>query len=201
VKISTATFLASAPDLASCPASPLPEFALIGRSNVGKSSLINMLTGRDGLAKVSGTPGKTRLINFFTINGEWTLVDLPGYGYAKASRGERGDFGASVDGYLRGRANLRGTFILIDSRLTPQKADLGFVGRMVACGIPFMLAFTKADKVSAAAAQKNIAAFAECMRGISGDAPEVLLTSSKLGLGRREILAVIAASLADGGDR
>ncbi len=197
VKISTATFLASSPDLASCPESALPEFAFIGRSNVGKSSLINMLARRKDLAKVSGTPGKTRLINFFTINGDWTLVDLPGYGYAKVSRNERGDFSAFVAAYLRGRANLRGTFVLIDSRLGPQKLDLEFVRWMVGCGLAFVLVFTKADKVAGATAQKNIAAFAARMREISGDAPEVLLTSSKLGLGRQEILATIAAALAD----
>jgi len=200
VKIRSATFHSSAPDLDSCPDSPLPEFAFIGRSNVGKSSLINMLTRKNDLAKISSTPGKTRLINFFTINGSWSLVDLPGYGYAKVGRSERGDFSASVAGYLQGRPNLRGTFVLIDSRLSPQKIDLEFLHWMVGCGLPFALVFTKADKLSGAGAQENIGAFMHCMEEISGDRPESLLSSAKLGRGRPEILALIAAALEEDPD-
>ncbi len=179
----------------SCPDSAFPEFAFIGRSNVGKSSVINMLTRKKDLAKISGTPGKTRLINFFTINDNWSLVDLPGYGYAKVGRKERGDFSAFVADYLQRRPNLRGTFVLIDSRLSPQKIDLEFLRWMVGCELPFVLLFTKTDKLSGTGAQENIGAFLEAMREISGDRPEMLLSSSKLGRGRPEILALIAAAL------
>ena len=129
--IRSAALLGSAPDLASCPASDLPEFAFIGRSNVGKSSLVNLLTRVKGLAKVSDTPGKTRLINFFLVNENWALVDLPGYGYAKVGRKDRANFSSFVADYLQNRPNLLGTFVLIDSRLTPQKIDLEFLDWMV----------------------------------------------------------------------
>jgi GTP-binding protein len=197
VKILSADFLTSAPDLDSCPPSDLPEFAFIGRSNVGKSSIINMLTSRKNLAKVSGTPGKTSLINFFTINKDWSLVDLPGYGYAKVSKKERGRFSAAIADYLQHRPNLVGTFVLIDSLISPQKIDLEFLHWMVGSGLPFALVFTKADRVSGKAAKKNIDAFLERFEEISKERPDVLLTSSKLRTGRSEMLAVIAAALAD----
>jgi len=197
VKIRSATFHSSAPDLASCPDSDLPEFAFIGRSNVGKSSLINMLAGKDGLAKISGTPGKTRLINFFTINGRWSLVDLPGYGYAKVGRKERGDFSAFVADYLQRRPNLLGTFVLVDSRLSPQKIDREFLHWMVGSGLPFAIAFTKIDKLSGPELQKNIEVFLRSMSEISDELPEVVASSSKLGRGRTEILALIASAIAE----
>lgn len=197
MKILSAVFHSSSPDLASCPESDLPEFAFIGRSNVGKSSLINMLTRKGDLAKVSRVPGKTRLINFFTINNAWSLVDLPGYGYAKVGKKERSSFSASVADYLRRRPNLLGTFVLVDSRLAPQKLDLEFLRWMVGCGLPFVIAFTKADKLSPAEARKNTAAFLAAMREISEDQPPFLLTSSKLEEGRRELLAMIASALAE----
>jgi len=197
VKITSAVFQASSPDLATCPESDLPEFAFIGRSNVGKSSLINMLTRNEGLAKVSRIPGKTRLINFFTINDAWSLVDLPGYGYAKVGKKERGSFSAFVADYLQHRQNLLGTFVLIDSRLSPQKLDLEFLGWMVGCGLPFVLAFTKTDKLTEKAVQKNVGAFLASMREISEEPPEVLLSSSKSDLGRTEILGLIASALAE----
>lgn len=195
MKIRTATFQASAPDLASCPPSDRPEFAFIGRSNVGKSSIINMLTKADDLAKVSGTPGKTRLINFFTINATWSLVDLPGYGYAKVGRKDRGDFSAFVADYLQNRPNLVGTFVLIDSRLTPQKIDLDFLRWMVDCGLPFVLLFTKTDKLSGTEAQESVEAFLVAMREISEERPEIVLSSAKLGHGRTDTLALIASAL------
>ncbi|MFA7345140.1 MAG: ribosome biogenesis GTP-binding protein YihA/YsxC [Terrimicrobiaceae bacterium] len=197
MKTTGAAFHSSAPDLASCPGWSLPEFAFIGRSNVGKSSMINMLAREEGLAKVSSVPGKTRLINFFVIGGTWSLVDLPGYGYAKAGRKERGSFGAFVADYLRHRPNLLGTFVLVDSRLSPQKLDLEFLRWMVGCGLPFILVFTKADKLAGEAAQKNVGAFLGSMREISEDRPEFLLSSSKLGRGRPEILGLIASALAE----
>lgn len=195
--IRSASLLLSAPDLASCPESARPEFAFIGRSNVGKSSLVNTLTRVHGLAKVSATPGKTRLINFYTINGEWSLVDLPGYGFAKVARDQRAKFSAFVADYLRHRPNLRGTFVLIDSRLSPQKIDLEFLHWMVGCGLPFALVFTKTDKLGPSALQANIDAFLERFRTISEDAPTVVRSSSKSGEGRQAILALIASALAE----
>ncbi len=201
MKITSAIFHSSAPDLASCPQTDRPEFAFIGRSNVGKSSLINMLTRVEGLAKVSRVPGKTRLINFFTINNGWSLVDLPGYGYAKVGKKERGSFSAFVADYLRHRPNLMGTFVLIDSRLPPQKLDLEFLGWMVEGGVPFVIVFTKTDKLTGKATQKNIDAFLESLRGISEDQPEFALSSSKLEQGRMEILGLIASTLAGDPDQ
>ena len=194
--IHSTALLGSAPDLASCPPSDLPEFAFIGRSNVGKSSLINMLTRVEGLARVSDTPGKTRLINFFIVNKSWTLVDLPGYGYAKVGRKDRAHFSSFVADYLQNRPNLRGTFVLIDSRLTPQKIDLDFLHWMVNCGLPFILVFTKTDKLSRSAAQANIDAFLLRLQEISPDAPPVLTSSSTLSHGRSEILELIETTLA-----
>jgi GTP-binding protein len=195
VNILSADFLISAPDLDSCPPSDLPEFAFIGRSNVGKSSMINMLTNRKSLAKVSGTPGKTSLINFFTINRNWSLVDLPGYGYAKVSKKERSRFSAAIGNYLQHRPNLMGTFVLIDSMLSPQKIDLEFGEWMVHAGLPFALVFTKADRLSDTAATKNREGFLERFQKISADAPDVIVTSSKLRTGRSELLALIGSAL------
>lgn len=197
MKILTAAFKASSPDLASCPESTLPEFALIGRSNVGKSSLINMLTRSQGLAKVSQVPGKTQLINFFTINNTWNLVDLPGYGYAKVGKKERGKFSAFVADYLQHRSNLRGTFVLIDSRLSPQALDLEFLNWMVGCGLPLILAFTKTDTLSKGAVQKNIETFLVSMREITEEEPAYVLSSSKDQQGRKEILNLIGDALAE----
>lgn len=197
MKILTAVFKGSSPDLASCPESALPEFALIGRSNVGKSSLINMLTRSEGLAKVSQIPGKTQLINFFTINNTWNLVDLPGYGYAKVGKKERGKFSAFVSDYLQNRPNLRGTFVLIDSRLSPQGLDLEFLNWMVGCGLPFILVFTKTDTLSKGAAQKNIETFLASMCEITEEEPTYVLSSSKDQQGRKEILRLIGDALSE----
>ena len=197
MKITTAAFKGSSPDLASCPESALPEFALIGRSNVGKSSLINMLTRSEGLAKVSQIPGKTQLINFFTINTTWTLVDLPGYGYAKVGKKERGAFSAFVSDYLQNRPNLLGTFVLIDSRLSPQSLDLEFLSWMVGCGLAFILAFTKTDTLSKTAAQNNIEAFLIRMREITEEEPAYVLSSSKDQQGRKEILGLIDSAISE----
>jgi GTP-binding protein len=200
VKISTATFQGSSPDLASCPKSALPEFALIGRSNVGKSSLINMLTRSEGLAKVSQIPGKTQLINFFSINNTWNLVDLPGYGYAKVGKKERGGFSAFVSDYLQHRPNLLGTFVLIDSRLAPQSLDLEFLHWMVTSGLAFILAFTKTDTLSKLAARKNVEAFLIRMREITEEPPPYVLSSSKDGQGRSEILELIESAILEKSD-
>jgi len=197
MKIFSAAFHSSSPDLGASPESDLPEFAFIGRSNVGKSSLINMLTRGEGLAKVSRVPGKTRLINFFTINNAWSLVDLPGYGYAKVGKKERGSFSAFVAEYLQRRPNLLGTFVLIDCRLSPQKLDLEFLQWMVGCGLPFAIAFTKADKLTPKAADNNAAAFLTAMLEISGEQPPFVITSSKLATGRMEILDLIASAIGE----
>ena len=199
MNIISAVFKGSSPDLASCPKSALPEFALIGRSNVGKSSLINMLTRSEGLAKVSQIPGKTQLINLFTINNAWSLVDLPGYGFAKLGKKERGHFSSFVSDYLQHRPNLRGTFVLIDCRLGPQRLDLEFLHWMVGCGLAFIIAFTKTDALSKKAAQENIDAFLARMREITEESPTYVLSSSKDGRGRLEILNLIDSALPEAG--
>jgi GTP-binding protein len=163
MKIASATFLISSPDLESCPDPSVPEFAFIGRSNVGKSSLLNMLTGKKDLAKVSGSPGHTRLINFFDINHKWRLVDLPGYGYAKTSKVDRDKFQVMISEYLSERVGLSCVFVLIDSRHSPQQLDLEFVQWLMEAGVPFVLVFTKADKLKAAKVKKNMEQFGEAM--------------------------------------
>jgi GTP-binding protein len=195
MKINSATFLVSSPDLKLCPESELPEFAFIGRSNVGKSSMINMLTGRRDLAKVSGTPGFTKLINFFTINNVWSLVDLPGYGYAKVAQRHRTEFNKAVGEYLERRTNLRCTFVLIDSRLPPQRMDLEFLRWLSGCGISFALIFTKSDKISAKALTESMATFMAGLAEVTDVVPQTFSSSSKLGHGRLDILGFIADRL------
>jgi len=193
--IRSAELQASSPNLEACPPPKLPEFAFIGRSNVGKSSLVNMITRSSGLARVSSTPGKTQTINFFTINRKWNLVDLPGYGYAKVGKKDRAKFSGVIADYLRKRPNLQVTFILIDARLTPQQIDLEFIHWMVGCGLPLVLIFTKADKLSEKEVQANIDAFLERVQEIAEETPTVLVSSAKKGTGRREILSLIASAL------
>jgi GTP-binding protein len=195
MKIKSAVFDRSASDLKSCPNWNRPEFAFIGRSNVGKSSLINMLVERRDLAMVSGTPGKTKLINYFIVNGSWCLVDLPGYGYAKTTQEKRADFNEAVADYLEERENLRCTFVLIDSNLEPQPIDLEFVRWLGNVGAPFVLVFTKADKQSANSAEKNIAAFKKSLSAWWEELPGTITCSAKTKSGRSEILAVIEESL------
>jgi GTP-binding protein len=161
VNISSAIFDRSAADLDSCPDESLPEFAFIGRSNVGKSSLLNMLAGEQGLARVSPKPGFTRLINLFTMNKCWRLVDLPGYGFAHGARKDRARLSETVTNYLENRTNLCLVFALIDSGLAPQEMDLDFVKWLVGHAVPFVFVFTKTDKVPAASVQTNIAAFTD----------------------------------------
>jgi len=155
MNISSAIFDCSAPNLDSCPDESLPEFAFIGRSNVGKSSLLNMLAGEQGLARVSPTPGFTKLINLFTMNKCWRLVDLPGYGFAQGARKDRARFNQTVADYLENRTNLCLVFALIESGLAPQKIDLEFVEWLVRHAVPFVLVFTKTDKVTAVTAQHD----------------------------------------------
>jgi len=195
MQIKSAEFMTSARRAADCPDWAHPEFALIGRSNVGKSSLINLLAKRHSLAKVSSTPGKTRLINFFLMNGSWCLVDLPGYGYAKTARHDKFDFLQSAGDYLETRPNLRRVFVLIDSRHPPQRIDLEFIEWLAATGRPFALVFTKTDKQPPAKTAASIARFRETLAGIIPVPPETLRSSTQSRDGRAEILRAIHRDL------
>ncbi len=169
----------------------LPEYAFIGRSNVGKSSLINMLVQKKGLAKTSQTPGKTQLINHFLINENWQLVDLPGYGYAKTSRSNRADWQKFISFYLRNRENLQCVFVLIDSRLEPQKIDIEFCSWLGENGLPFQLIFTKADKQSRVKTDQAVAKFRRSLLEIFEEVPQHYITSAETQDGRDEILNFI----------
>ncbi len=192
----SAKFQTSAPNIAGCPESELPEFAFIGRSNVGKSSLLNMLAGAKALAKVSATPGHTQLINFFSIGTTWTLVDLPGYGYAKTARKERDRFQQMIAGYLCGRANLACVFVLIDSRHEPQAIDLEFLEWLMGERVPFALVFSKADKVTPGRVRANIELFQAKIAPCCEELPRVFTTSAVTRSGRLELLAFIKDTLA-----
>jgi GTP-binding protein len=196
VKIHSAEFEVSAPDLRSCPKWALPEFAFIGRSNVGKSSLINLLTERKDLAKVSDAPGKTQLINFFAVNGTWCLVDLPGYGYAAVAKQRRIEFNEAVADFLSGRRNLKYVFVLIDSRLPPQPIDVEFLRWLESQGVPFALIFTKTDKQSASKVLAAVNTFKKEMSGWRADLPEIFASSSITRAGRSDILGCIESILA-----
>ena len=189
--IASATFDCSAPNLDSCPDESLPEFAFIGRSNVGKSSLLNMLAGEQGLARVSPTPGFTKLINVFTMNKCWRLVDLPGYGFAQGARKDRARFNQSVNDYLEKRPNLSLVFALIESGLAPQPIDLEFVEWLVRHAVPFVFVFTKTDKVTPATVQANIAAFTARISAWFEKLPAVFTCSAQTRQGRPELLGVI----------
>jgi len=195
MNINDAVYVTSAPDSQSCPPANQPEFAFIGRSNVGKSSLINMLTMRKGLAKVSETPGKTQLINFFAINQKWHLVDLPGYGYAKVSKMKRVLFNEAVAMFLEERETLLHTFVLIDSRLPPQEVDKEFIGWMIGIGAPFSLVFTKTDKQSASRTKESIDRYRQTVLVGITPAPAVFASSATDRTGRKEILSFIAGLL------
>lgn len=197
MKFKSALFETSAAALPGCPRLALPEFAFIGRSNVGKSSLINALTEQRNLARVSDRPGKTQLINFFVINANWRLVDLPGYGYAHVAKTKRADFNEAVADYIEGRENLRVVFVLIDSRLPPQQIDVDFLGWITGTGVPFVIVFTKIDKLSRSQAQNNIAAFRHAVFVGVDPAPEVIASSAKTKIGRTEILQHIDRILAN----
>ena len=196
MEIKTAAFVKSYPDVAQCPADGRPEFAFIGRSNVGKSSLINMLTGRDGLAKTSSKPGKTLLINHFLINEQWYIVDLPGYGYAQVSIAQRDKLYRMITRYVQQRESLYCLFVLIDSRLKPQQIDLDFIDFLGEEGIPFALVFTKSDKISQAELGKNLEVFQQIMRENWEELPPFFLTSSAKKRGREELLGYIGSILA-----
>jgi GTP-binding protein len=187
--IKTADYTSSYVDWKDCPETNLPEYAFIGRSNVGKSSLINMLTGRNKLAKVSNTPGKTQCINFFLINDNWNLVDLPGYGFAKVTKKSREKWMDATKAYMRNRKNLVFVFQLIDGRIPPQKIDIDFIEWMAENGVPFVIAYTKNDKQVKNMA--NIKQFEKSLLENFEELPIRFITSAEKGLGRDEVLTFI----------
>ncbi|HLS96585.1 MAG TPA: ribosome biogenesis GTP-binding protein YihA/YsxC [Sphingobacterium sp.] len=189
--IKSAEFVCSNTKIEKLPGPTLPEYAFIGRSNVGKSSLINSLTGKKGLAKTSQKPGKTQLINHFLINDDWYLVDLPGYGFAQASKKNRAEWEKFIRRYLVLRANLQCVFVLVDSRHEPQKIDLDFCYWLGEQGIPFMIVFTKADKQSKIKSDQNIAKFRAALLQWFEEVPAHFLTSAETKLGTAEILSII----------
>jgi len=195
MKIISAEFIKSSPSLSLCPEDGKPEFAFIGRSNVGKSSLINLITGKKGLAQTSSTPGKTRLINHFLINSRWYLVDLPGYGYAKTSKDSRDKFDRMIREYLTERMTLINIFLLIDARHEPLKPDLEFMEWLGSSGIPFTIVFTKSDKLGKTKLQQVIARYKKRLLEDWEELPPVVITSSQEGLGREEILSKISEQL------
>ncbi len=213
MKIEKIEFTCSSPSLKFCPKDDIPEFAFIGRSNVGKSSLINMLAAHKGLAKVSGTPGKTRLLNHFRVVSviskdpasdnpapglsSWFLVDLPGYGFAKLSKTAKEKFEGLIQAYLQNCENLALTFLLIDSRLEPQKIDLEFMNWLGDNEVPFIILFTKTDKLSKTQLANNIASYQKALSASWAELPLIMPTSSETNLGREEVLGTIEDVLRD----
>jgi len=192
MKIKTADFVISNTDVSKCPKDQLPEYAFIGRSNVGKSSLINMLTNRSKLAKTSGKPGKTQLINHFKINKNWFLVDLPGYGYAQVSKTKRQSFQNFIKEYFIQRQQLVCTFVLVDARLEPQKIDLEFMTFLGENGIPFCIVFTKTDKLKLSELHKNLKYYNKKMiQTVWETMPQYFVTSAMNSSGKEELLGFI----------
>src|SRR6056297_1813027 len=189
--IKEAKFITSSQTIAQCPKGDFPEYAFIGRSNVGKSSLINMLTARKGLAKISSTPGKTRLINHFLIDDSWYLCDLPGYGYAKVSKKQREAFAKMIEQYATQRTNLVCFFVLIDSRIPPQEIDLDFIEWLGDSQLPFVLLYTKCDKVKQKEKNNSIGAMKEILSESWAELPLIIETSAIKGTGREELLKFI----------
>ena len=195
MKITAAEFISSYADVAKCPPPDKPEFAFIGRSNVGKSSLINMLTNSRKLAKTSVTPGKTQTINHFLINNSWYLVDLPGYGYASVSKSTREGFGKMIEDFVLKRKNLSCLFVLIDARLEPQANDLNFIQWAGSKEVPLALVFTKIDKLKRNELQKNLKQYEKTLLTRWEELPTIILTSSVEKDGKEEILALIEEAL------
>ncbi len=191
MEVKNAAFVVSNSDYRKCPDTGKPEYAFIGRSNVGKSSLINMLTRNKGLAKTSVRPGKTQLINHFLINNEWYLVDLPGYGYARTSKTSRAAWQKMITGYLTGREPLVNTFVLIDSRIPPQKIDLEFISFLGRNGVPLAVVFTKVDKQNQSETARNVNTFKQALLEEWEELPTMFLTSSVSGTGRDKVLGFI----------
>lgn len=191
MNIKSAEFKISNSDYRKCPDTKLPEYAFIGRSNVGKSSLINMLTGRKALAKTSATPGKTLLINHFLINGEWYIVDLPGYGFAKRSKESREQLSRMIQGYVLGREQMTNLFVLVDSRLKPQKIDMEFIQWLGENGVPFAIVFTKMDKLGKVAGPAAVEAYKKELLKTWEELPPIFMTSSEDARGHDELLGYI----------
>ena len=189
--VKSAEFICSNTQVSKLPPPVKPEYAFIGRSNVGKSSLINMLTGKKGLAKTSQTPGKTQLINHFLINDNWYIVDLPGYGYARISKNKKEDWNKFIRTYLDKRESLQCVMVLIDSRLEPQKIDIEFCNWLGEKGLSFVLIFTKADKQSSIKTDQNIAKFKKALLATFEEVPPIFVTSSETQSGRDEVLGFI----------
>ncbi len=191
MKVKFAEFVMSNSDVAKCPKSMLPEYAFIGRSNVGKSSLINMLTDRKSLAKTSGRPGKTQLINHFLINKNWHLVDLPGYGYARVSKSAKKTFQKFITQYFNYREQLVSAFVLVDVRHKPQPVDLDFMQWLGEHGIPFSIIFTKADKLKSKAIENHVNDYKTVLLETWEEAPNYFVTSSSKGIGKDDVLGYI----------
>lgn len=191
MQIKTAEFVISNTDVSKCPAGNMPEYAFIGRSNVGKSSLINMLTGFKGLAMTSQKPGKTQLINHFLVNRDWHLVDLPGYGYAQLGKENRERLKNIIESYVLNRAQLYNLFVLVDSRHEPQKIDLEFMEWLGENAIPFSIVFTKVDKLSKSRMQENIEKYKNQLLEVWEELPPIFITSSEKRIGRDELLDYI----------
>ena len=189
--IKSAEFKVSNSTVSKCPNTTLPEYAFIGRSNVGKSSLINMLTNRNGLAKTSATPGKTMLINHFLINNEWYIVDLPGYGYASRGKESREQLKVIIESYILRREQMTNLFVLVDSRHKPQKIDLEFMQWLGENGVPFSIVFTKLDKLGLNVGKANIGTYKQVLLEQWEELPPIFVTSSVDGRGREDLLAYI----------
>lgn len=191
MQIKSAQYLMSNDDFRKCPKPDMPEFAFIGRSNVGKSSLINMLTSNSRLAKTSASPGKTQKINHFVINNSWYLVDLPGYGYAKVSKSQREVFRKMIEGYILNRQNLVNIFVLVDCRLEPQQIDVEFINWLGANRVPFTIIFTKSDKIGTNVLASKIDAYREHLLQTWETLPDILVSSAVSKMGQDEILDYI----------
>jgi GTP-binding protein len=191
MKIKSAEFVVSNQDVAKCPRNHIPEYAFIGRSNVGKSSLINMLTSRKSLAKTSGRPGKTQLINHFIINDSWYLVDLPGYGYAKVSKSSKKTFQKFITKYFEERTQLVSAFVLVDIRHAPQPIDLNFMEWLGEHGVPFSIIFTKADKLKPKAIENHVEDYKNVLLETWEEMPKYFITSSSKDIGKDELLTYI----------
>lgn len=189
--IKEAIFVISNQNIYKCPKPDLPEYAFIGRSNVGKSSLINMLTTNNNLAKTSSTPGKTKLINHFLINNSWYIVDLPGYGYARSSKKDRSNWQRMIEDYIETRENLMTTFVLVDSRIEPQKKDIAFIEWMGNMQLPFVIIFTKSDKISPNELAHNVSVYKKELLKQWDELPEMIFSSSKSMQGKEEMLSYI----------
>ncbi len=193
--IRSATFVKSSAKVEQLPSPELPEFAFIGRSNVGKSSLINMLVGQKELAHTSSNPGKTQTINHYLIDKNWYLVDLPGYGYAKVARSMRTEWQKTLEKYILTRENLMNVFVLVDSRIPPQESDLTFINRLGERGIPLSVVFTKCDKIGKVVLEDNIGKFREAMLQFWEETPPFFITSAEKGTGKDELLTYVAGAL------